>query len=133
MRPSVRLKGQKPSSPRRRDPTWPPREAFGVARNGTPSSAAVFVRVISRAEIQTDAMSTREIEFRVPSEYVIDRTRQGAVEGAEAGAVFGPAGVAIGAGWGAAIGYVDGASRELSEQFLRVDYPSMTTTRVYRE
>lgn len=68
-------------------------------------------------------MSTREIEFRFPSEYVIDRTRQGAVEGAEAGAVFGPAGAAIGAGWGAAVGYIDGASRELSEQFLWVDYP----------
>ena len=78
-------------------------------------------------------MSTREIEFRFPSEYVIDRTRQGAVEGAEAGAAFGPAGAAIGAGWGAAVGYVDGASRELSEQFLQVDYPPMSTTRVHRE
>jgi hypothetical protein len=37
--------------------------------------------------------------------------------------VFGPAGAAIGAGWGAAVGYIDGASRELSEQFLWVDYP----------
>jgi len=48
-----------------------------------------------------------------PSDYVVEKTRKGALDGAEMGAIYGPFGAGFGAGWGAALGYLGAASEEM--------------------
>ena len=71
--------------------------------------------------VDTATMSTNQLLFPSRSEYVVEKTTEGAAEGAKLGAVYGPFGAGFGAGWGAALGYLDG----VTEEMMNADYPSM--------
>ena len=66
-------------------------------------------------------MSSTQLMFPFQSEYVEEKTMEGASEGAKLGANYGPFGAGFGAGWGAALGYLDAVTQEM----MNAEYPSM--------